>query len=418
MKNHNLFAPFNDIFEEHVDEASWLWFTRTVAVTRPEHNLITIKKIEQRLHNHLTAFRISPDYAWGYCQENFASLEDAEILFVMASIALQSGDVAKVNTVLKALHNSDITTLKGFTSALAWQPPTVNRPWISGLLRSSPLIHQYLAIATCSLQREDAGDYLATLLGSDKLWAYQPLCHRALRLVGELKRHDLLPLLQRLSYSDFIKADHDSLFWVNWSRVLLGDSTALPALKPAVMTAGAQQARAIAMAFRCLPLQDSHRWIDTLAKTRDQSRETIQAIATLGDPQAIEWLIERMREPGHERLAGQAFTTITGIDLVREGLTKPSPADDMDDDDAEISDDDHLPWPDVDKVMTCWQQIRHRFTPGQRVFLGLPPDAQHLTTVLTHGSQFYRQSAALEYALLQPDNAYVNTKAKVLEIEP
>lgn len=416
-----MLAPFRDIFEEHVNEAAWLWQQRAQAVISSNHTPSTIKKLETRLQHHLSGLQVSPCDAWHFCTESMATFEDGGEMFVMAVVAFNSADTAKIKTATEmALCNDN--AFKGFTSALAWLGGNIVHPWIKRFLCSKTLKHQHLAITACSLRREDPGSYLNALLRRTDDVVHEPLYTRALRLVGELKRHDLLLILRRISQEAISQGHADRLFWSCWSRRLLGDSTADNALKAIVISANTHQMRAMDMALRCLPVREARQWISELAQEAKQVQQVIHACAILGDSHAIDWLITQMNNHSTAQLAGLAFTVITGVDLVAHTLTQsttnplnPSEAENDDElsDDEAGDDNAHLPWPDPKKVSLYWRQLSTRFTPGQRYFFGAPPNVESITAILAHGSQTQRQAAALEYALLDPAHAYPNSQAKV-----
>jgi len=204
---------------------------------------------------------------------------------------------------------------------------------------------------------------------------------------------------------------------------MLGDKTYVKNLQPYIINPGPYQNAAIEIAFRVLAVQEAHQWINTLAKNPEQIRYVIKATMALGDAQAIAWLIAQMRVPPLARLAGEAFTTITGIDIEkhklilekRPNLINEIPNDNPDDDNVEMDEDDNLPFPDIDKVLVMWQKNQSHYLPGQRYFMGKPIDKtsrEHLQQVYALGSQRQRQAAALELALLDPQQFLLNPAAK------
>jgi uncharacterized protein (TIGR02270 family) len=237
-----------------------------------------------------------------------------------------------------------------------------------------------------------------------------------LRLIGELKRHDLAHELAKAQQHKH----KDVVFWANWSALMLGDQSSLPGLEAYAMEPGPFQSRAIAIAFRCLHQSASWEWINKLVNQPGQTAQTIIALSVLGDPHGINWLLARMEEPIHAKIAGYAFTTITGVDLAHEGLTHSTAAtddialDENDDIDSEIpvvTGYENLPFPHAQKVTQHWQKIRRGFEAGQRYFLGQRINPSLLNHAINNGTQGQRLDAALEYALLDNDYSYANVKS-------
>ncbi|MDH5712302.1 MAG: hypothetical protein OEZ15_11675, partial [Gammaproteobacteria bacterium] len=191
-------------------------------------------------------------------------------------------------------------------------------------------------------------------------------------------------------------------------------------LQPYVFNTGTHQANAAQLAFRTLPVETARAWISTLAKNETQARIVIQATGILGDPHAVNWLITKMTEPKLARLAGEAFTQITGVDFTQHELIAEEPidqsqipGDDAEDDDVGLDEDENLPWPDVAKVTGLWRNHGQHFMVGQRYFLGRPITADWLKQKLATGTQRQRHAAALELAL-SGETPLINTRARIL----
>jgi len=208
-------------------------------------------------------------------------------------------------------------------------------------------------------------------------------------------------------------------FWALWSAILLGDRAAVAELQPFVLQAGLHQRRALELAFRVLPVEPARDWISALAKDPAQARRVVEATGVLGDPHAVNWLIGKMEEPALARLAGEAFTNITGIELERHHLVQEAPAksatipsDDSEDPQVGLDEDENLPWPERENVAALWRRHGQHFLVGRRYFLGRPLSPEWLQDKLTNGSLRQRHAAALELALAG-EQPLVNTFARL-----
>lgn len=336
--------------------------------------------------------------------------------FTSTVVAFRSHDVHKIQTVVETgLSNPRAT--KGLISAMGWLGPEVTQQWIGKFLIGKDLNHKYLGVAACSVRREDPGEMLTTVLKRDDCLKHAQLQVRALRLAGELRRHDLTDVLQAALFSK----EPSIAFWANWSGILLGQRALVRNLQPMVFQRGPFQARAIQIAFRVLPIEQARAWISALAKDPASVRAVITATGVLGDPHAVSWLIGKMSEPALARLAAESFTNITGVDLVKYDLNKDSPedTDPTSTDDATtahigMDEDENLPWPDIEKLTALWRKHGANFTVGQRYFLGKPIAPEWLKHKINEGSMRQRHAAALELALIDPQSRFINTHAKVL----
>ena len=187
-----------------------------------------------------------------------------------------------------------------------------------------------------------------------------------------------------------------------------------------LLNGGKHQQRALQITFRVLPIDQARQRIAVMAQDEKYGRAVIQATAALGDPHAVNWLIQKMAEPASARIAGEAFTLITGIDLAKNGLSnahppefESGPNDDPQDENVAMDEDDNLPWPDALKIAQLWQQQSSSFIVGQRYFMGQAITSLWLLQQLQHANQRQRHAAALELALSDPAQRFYNTQGKV-----
>jgi uncharacterized protein (TIGR02270 family) len=252
-----------------------------------------------------------------------------------------------------------------------------------------------------------------------------PLRARAFRVAGDVGRVDLLSLLQAAASRDSEPADPH--FWAARSAVLLGDrSSSLAWLTTLAEGAGPFSDAAAELALKALDLPTAHQHLrhcaaqtkpDTPAAAQAR-RRLIRRCGITGDPHLIPWLITQMSDLRLTRLAGEAFSMITGADLAWLDLDRKPPAgvdfgpnDDPEDDNVAMDEDDGLPWPDPDKVQVWWQAQQHRFPAGQRFFIGEPPSPAHAVKVLRDGFQRQRIAAAQWACLLTPGTKLFPTAA-------
>lgn len=405
---------YNDVYEQFSETASFLWILRSHAVNRPHYTQSDIVELDNRIEAQIDGLMMAPEDSWAICRPAMESGDPGDI-FVGSMVAFRSLDVAKIQHAVEVGLSSD-QTLPPLVSALGWLPGRITHSWIKRFLTSKDLGHKYLSVAVCGVRREDPGDYLANILQRQDCLDHSVLYARSLRLIGELKRRDLMPVVRHALRSD----DADIRFWALWAAILLGDKSITSALRPYVMEPNRHRDKAIQLAFRVLSVEEGRRWINSLVSNPDDIRDVIKAAGILGDPHAVAWLIGNMRVPMRSRLAGEAFTLITGVDLETNNLAlkdlpnldKQFPNDDPEDNNVDIDEDDDLPFPDADKVAAVWHKYQHRLTPGKRFFLGKQIHPQHLSLIVASGYQRQRRAAAFESALLDPGQLLQNWKAR------
>lgn len=406
-------AAYREIYERYADDASFLWILRSIAVNQPHYFPEDLAALEQRIQAQLDGLMTSLDMGWETC-EALLSLEEPGETFTAMVTAIRSHDMGKIQKAVETgLANQQATP--GLISALGWLPAELAGPWLERFLTGKDMRHKYLGITGCSVRREDPAESLSYILEREDCRQFSPLYARAIRLVGELRRQDLMPAVQIAMDSE----DGAVRFWAHWSAILLGERACVDGLQPFVFKDNIHHKDAVNMAFRALSVEQGREWVSGLAKDPAQIRTVVQATGTLGDPHAVNWLIGKMAEPDLARLAGEAFTNITGIDLERHQLMREMPTgaqsfpnNDPADANVGLDPDENLPWPDVEKVAGLWRRHGQHFLVGRRYFLGRPLTPEWLQDKLTHGSQRQRHAAAMELALLG-DRPLPNTRARI-----
>ncbi|WP_444993948.1 TIGR02270 family protein [Aliikangiella sp. IMCC44359] len=406
-------SAFRDIFDQYAADASFLWELRAVSLKQPHYKLFDILEIEQRIEANLDGLMSSVEQAWDICLEGL-EFEQAGEVFTASVVAFKSADIDKIKiAVTTGLKNDD--SVKGLISALAWLPEKITNDWVQKFLASKNLDHKFLAIAVLGARRMDPGDVINGILQREDCLAHNRLFARTLRLIGELKLKDCQWALNQAFEHD----DPQVKFWANWSAILLGNRSAVNRLQAYIEEESPLKDLAIQTIFRVLPIPQGRQWISQLAANPEQARTVIQATGVLGDPHAVPWLIEKMKLEESARLAGEAFTQITGIDLEQEQLSIETPDNIAvipnnapEDDSIEMDADENLAYPDVKKVAQIWQKRAVNYEAGKRYVLGVTPGRDVLKPIVVNGYQRQRLAAALEIAVLEADVPFVNVKAR------
>lgn len=404
-------AAFRDIAEQHATDAAFLWLLRSQVVDASTlYDQQDINELDRRIHAHLEGVQAAGALGWEICLQQM-ELEDAGETFVAAVTAFNSGDTARMKYVCAtALTQPEM--IPGLVSALGWINPETAQYWIDRFLQVNDPQYHYLAIASCSLCRQDPGQALVSLLKSSSIDQHPQLYARCIRLIGELKRVDLMPALNQAMNAE----DDEVKFWAYWSASLLGNKTAAQSLQSYLVSDNEHHILALQMVFSSLTIEQSRQIISIISKDSANLRIVIQAAGALGEPQVIPWLIQQMHIPELARIAGLSFSLITGLDLEQSQLIKAvdipfedNPQGDISDDAAQ--DDNDLPWPDPIKVRSYWEKNSELLQTGVCYFLGKPVEVDALNEALQNGNQLQRSYASIKLAILEssaplPNNAY------------
>lgn len=396
--------PFGHLCEQHVDETAHLWGLWVVAIDQPMYDKKSLGDLERRIYSNISGMMLQSDDSWIYCEELFDAAFPGEI-FAAAQIAFRSYKSNRIRTIINLVADEDLLA-QGFVSALVWLPKDIAHPWLKKFLESKDLNHKALALEACRLRNENPGQYLTRFLEREDCRSYEPLYIQCLRVAGDLKRTDVRELVR-----NGLKGSEDVKFWASYGLILLGEHELAEQLTPYIFHEGIHQKRAIELAFRVLPNSVARQLISDLSDDTKYARSVVQATAVLADPHAIPWLLGQMKDPSLARLCGEAFFEITGLDLEKLDLTVDDPytaaqkADiESEQSDANMSEDEHLPWPDTAKIWAHWHNYsKVHFNSGMRYFLGGDVSAENLNRVLANGRQRQRHGAALYLALMLPE---------------
>jgi uncharacterized protein (TIGR02270 family) len=209
-----------------------------------------------------------------------------------------------------------------------------------------------------------------------------------------------------------IPSDEDPVcqFWAAWAAVLLGDKRdGLEKLVEIASNPGPYRLRALQLALQALGVSAAHEVLKPMAQAPGDLRTLIRGAGWVGDPAYVRWLVDFMANDPFARLAGEAFSLLTGADLAAQGLERrppeafeSGPNDDPNEAEVGLDEDDGLPWPDQDRVRAWWDANAQRFQTGVRTFMGEPLNRENCVRVLKAGYQRQRIGAALYLSLLDP----------------
>ena len=397
-----------DIVTQHAEEAAFLWLLRDAAIYAPHYSLEELAELDNRVEAHLDGLRIAGEGGWEICKEQLAWEEAGEV-FAASVIALESGLNERYDTVLEAAVASE-EPARGFISALGWLPYTQAKPYVMRLLAAESAAMRCMGIAAAAIHRQDPGSHLQAALTDDDL----QLRARALKAAGELGRRDLIKQVMKQKQAE----DEACRFYAAWSAARLGDLYANSVLCRIAEQGGPYAERAGAMALRAMRLSDAHAWQRHLAERPDHHRLAVIGAGVIGDPVLVPWLFRAMETPDLARVAGEAFTMITDVDIAYDDLDgewpegfEAGPTEDPEDDDVEMDADEDLPWPEPELIQAWWNANQGDFRAGTRYLLGRPIDDASLAHALRNGQQRQRAAAALEQAVRQPDQSLFEVRA-------
>lgn len=407
-------APGSVIFpvvEQHAEEAGFLWMQRRNAVVAPNVSLRHLGRLEERLLAHIDGVRIANEAGVAACSMQLAGGEPGP-LFVATALAVEAGATERLERLL-ALGEALPQAQCGLFGAFGWSESADLRGVVATLLSSPSAFRRLAGTVACSMHRVDPGIISGRRLEDPD----SAVRARALRATGELGLGEYVSrLLDRIE-----DGDPAIQFWASWSAVLLGDrNKAHETLLKAGLRDGPERPRAFQLALMSMGADRAHGVLQRLARDAEDAAVTrylIKGSGFAGDPRYVSWLIGHMKDDKLARLAGEAFSLITGANLTALNLryTRPDletgPNDDPEDENVDADADEGLPWPDAVKVEKWWRARSDRFQTGGRYFMGEPLNPSICQRVLKDGYQRQRIVAALHLSLLSSGMPLFNTSA-------
>jgi uncharacterized protein (TIGR02270 family) len=396
------------IIEQHAEDAAFSWLLRNAAIGEPHYDLADLARLDERVDANLDGLRMAGQAGWDICRDAMGSGEPGEI-FVAGVLAFESLVPESMDAVLAAVVGN-ARLQSALCSALGWIGFDRLVGPVQKLLGADLAFLKRIALSAHAIHRQDPGPCLPGFMADTDPRARS----RALKAAGELGRLEMLPLvLQGLQDSD-----EKCRFYAAWSATLLGEIAAIEKLRGFADQASGYARRACELAVRKMPPPAVLQWLQELAQRPGSIALAIAGYGALGDPQAVDPLIEMMQSPELARPAGEAFAMITGADLSGEDLEgqrpqgfESGPTEDPADEDVDVDPDENLPWPEPDGIRRWWLANKSRFSAGRRYLAGEPLSMLNCRKVLAHGFQRQRMAAALELALASPEQALFETRA-------
>jgi uncharacterized protein (TIGR02270 family) len=397
------------VLQQHVDDATALAEARNAQARVAYANLQRLHVADHRLLAHLQGLRLAGDEASSF-YGGMRGNPSAGGMFVLTARALEQKDgaVDELIAMVQALPE----TLKGLLSAFGWVDRSLLKGTVAKLLAAGDPFKRMIGVAACGMHRVDPRLVQARLLQDPD----PGVRARAYRTAGEI---GLLTLASDCAHASRTDDDPEVKYWAAWSAALLGEGdVARKVLDGRGSSTGAHASRSFRLNLQMMPSSAAHRTLQDFARDTGQVRRLIEGSGIAGDPSYVPWLIQRMVEPKTSRLAGEAFTLITGENLGPSALDRPAPehvesgpTDDPNDPDVDMDPDDGLSWPDLPKIEAWWAANSSRFQAGTRYFMGKPVTREHCIDVLKNGYQRQRILAAHYLCLLEAGTPLFNTSA-------
>ncbi|WPB72812.1 TIGR02270 family protein [Archangium violaceum] len=409
------------IYEEHLSEAAFLWTQWEQELRGARSTLTEVAVREERLLAHLDALVIGGEPVAEALLKPALEGEDPGEVFTAAFASIAETPPAALETVLVLVPVAPAPVLSALKRALELSGREGVESALVARLRGSEAVLVALALEVLAFRDAVPPGMALELLGHSD----GRVAAAALRALGAAPR--------KVSSFDVVPWMSDPRPEVRWAAVELALLSGSRAAWTECRTEIEKRGPALREALMFLALGGDDKDLErllVLAGDEAVCADALWALGFTGRVAAAELCLELTRQkPSVARLAGEAFSSITGLKLkgvyveerevAEEAALPPLEEEDLD---ADLSPkpEDSLPVPALASVMGWWQEARKDFSKDRRYLGGQPFSGATLLEALASGVMRRRSVHALELALrthgMQQVRTFAFTKRQRAEV--
>ena len=383
-----------DIYEEHLNEAAWLWGNWQESLDSAVYALGDVAVgPEERLLAHLDGLVLGGQPVAQKLLVPALAGDDLGGVAAAAWALLQAEDADHQDAVIEMLPSAAPPVQAAIGRALYLAP----RADISRLM---PLWFEgapHLRAMVLDIFGTREPDWVREQIDPAMRSGQPPLVAAGLRAIRNLRERTLLDWVAVASQSDDIQVRLEAMrtglaFAVKtaWDecRIFAGGSAELSRLSLGLLATS--------------PDPNDRVFVRGKAKDVDPGLHALWALGFAGDVDSAEVLLQAMADEKKSRVAGEAFSAITGLaiagEMAKPGETQGPDVEEVGDEDPPptVRSEDSLPEPQVEKVKKWWEKGRRQLFPGARYAGGQPRSPSTLRNAFTGGATWRREVYLLE----------------------
>ncbi|KFA90999.1 TIGR02270 family protein [Archangium violaceum] len=407
--------PRWDIFEEHLDEAAFLWARRERCLVSPEYSLEETGREEERLLAHMEELAEGGKMVAGRLVEPSLEGDEPERISVATYALLAQSGADAYPRVLKALEEGDEARHAAIQRTLElWEGPE-RAEQLKPLLTSPLPGLRALAFEVSAFHGEAPNTSLLAGSVMDGDVRTRVAALRCVRFLPEPYRAGFVPAA--------LVATAPA---VRLAGIELGLQCGAHAAWSACLSLAQSSSAERARAWLLLALGGGEKELEPVLRGLEEAGSRAQALWALGFSgrvAAADACLGAMQEgpAPNSALAAEAFSAITGLRLEGRYVGAP-PAEDEplppleeEELDADLvpKPEEQLTPPAVDAITEWWRSARQHFDPRGRYLRGQPFAARTLLLALQHESMRRRHVLALELALRSGGTLWIQPRGRV-----
>lgn len=399
-----------DVFEEHLEEAAWLWTRWEHALVAPDFDLAGTAELEERLLAHLDGLvEGGAPVAEALLWPELESSEEPSRVCVVTSALLARLEPEGVRTLVRGAS-------PGQREAVQRALELCDRAQLGAEL--SPLLSmedgelRARALETLVSRGDVSGPVLSDFLSSDDARVRMA----ALRGAGEQPG----PVLrQRVQHA--LASAHPG---IRAAAIELGLAVGIHEAWSCCrreLEAGGEHTGALLVLWALGCSESELKLLTAMLSAPERRLGALWALGFSGWIPAADACLEWMGDEDMDvaRLAGEAFSAISGLRLEgdstrppKERAEEPVPLSQEDlDADLVPGPEDDLPLPAVEHIARWWHEARDGFDPRARYLMGHPLQTEVLLAALERGPMRRRHVLAKELTLRSGRALVVPTRA-------
>ncbi len=383
-----------DIYEEHLSEAGWLWGIWEKSLDSAIYALGDVAVgPEERLLAHLDGLVLGGKEV---AQKLLMPALTGDELGGVAAAAwalLQAEDADHQDAVIDKLATAEPPVLAALGRAVYLAP----RADISRLI---PHFHSgapHLRALIIDIFGPREPDWVREQIAPAMHSGQAPLMAAGLRAIRNLRERTLLDWVAAAAQSDDIEVRLEAI----WTGISFAVKTAWNECR--IFAGGAGEISRMALGLLATsPDPNDRAFVREKAKGDDPGLHALWALGFAGDADSADVLVQTMADEKKSRVAGEAFSAITGLtivgDMAKPGETQGPDVEEVKDEDPppEVQSEDSLPEPNVERVKKWWEKERRKIMPGTRYCGGQARSPASLRTGFTSGASWRREVLLIE----------------------
>jgi|GEM_PF-2231552 len=393
------------IWRQLLNDAPFAWFLRREASLSASYQLDELNEEDQKLAAFFDALRIGTES--GREPEKELNFNDWGAVFIGTVLGLSLDRLSLIEAAIDAVDD-DHDRAEELFQAVQWQRPTVEKIQILEA-HDNPLVRQ----AVIAAYQQPPTDHLIAHWFKDQGSAV--IC-RTLDFIGQ---HRLTQYQEQISMA-YGHAEPSVQFAAAKAGVLTNEPAALSIIEQFALNSSEYLRESLEFIFRFGNHTHTYQWVNNILNSNLSPRIKVLSVAYNGQIDPMPLIFEVMEDVNFAQVAGEAFSLLTGANIIEDNLDEEQPAGDeptaaqKHDFDEHYRDyEEELPWPSTERTQAWWSENASRFNSGERYLAGLAINRENTLKTLYQGNQAQRRAAAFELAAADQSQALIDTTIPV-----